>query len=302
VKERGNVQQHRRRKRRASSGFNWTTLATIVGLWVTLTTATLTLLSYGHDFAFLEATVALHPEDVRRTPLDLLLRGWRPVLAGLKGLSGFVSVDTQLKLISTLWQRAGMLLVGFATTWMFVVAVLRRPRRRAIAAAVLRRQHGRSAWRRMRQVVRPIFSRARDAAKWLWSSRLVFAGWLAIPGFFALLLTLAWGLWFVAAIWAILVVGAPVIGAASGQARAVAEVTGDVLCRWPSDGTYAGASCVAVVDNNREVARGRIIDFGEKRLLLYQPCSRSVVSMQVEGRSVVTLRRLAAPRHMASCR
>jgi hypothetical protein len=272
---------------------------------LTLTTASLTLLGYGHDFAFLEVAAGMHPEDLHRTPLDFLLLGWRPVLHALESLNRFLSWDVQWRIATAIWHRAGDLLVIVGVLWMLVAALLRffnRPRRRAVAAALLRPETRRTAWRKVRSYARCISAWMQKTTTWLWSVRSVFAGWLAIPGFFALMFLMLWSLWFITALAAILITGVPMAGASSGKARAYAEVTGDVLCRWPSDGDYRGARCVSIMEGQREVARGRVVGEVDKRALLYEPCSYSTSWIPTDGRIVTTLRRLAPARQSASCR
>lgn len=295
----------RKHERGTGARSSWTVAATIIALALTLTTASLTLLGYGHDFAFLEVAAGMHPEDLHRTPLDFLLLGWRPVLHALEGLNRFLSWDVQLRIAAGLWQRAGSFLLLVASLWTITAMLLAffdRPRRRVLAAAFLRPKTPRAAWRKVRRWARYAGACMQGAVTWLWSVRSVFVGWLAIPGFFALMFLLLWGLWFITALAAILIAGVPIVGASSGTARAHAEVTGDVLCRWPPDGNYRGARCVSIMQSQLEVARGRVVGEVDKRALLYDPCSRSTSWIPTEGRTVTTLRRLAPARQSASCR
>lgn len=73
-----------------------------IGTWLTLiislATLFLTLLGYGHDIAFLNS-VGLRPEELQRTPLDFLLRNWRPLAdTFLPALTKMSTLDFHLQI------------------------------------------------------------------------------------------------------------------------------------------------------------------------------------------------------------
>lgn len=250
-------------------------IASWLALMVTLATLVLTLLGYGHDIAYLEA-VGLRPEELQRTPLDLLLRSWQPFIHGLTSLNKVGTLEFQQQLWSRLLLDGRWLLLGLpACTAVLAWCVYAKPWRRLPSLSAV--------WHSGRTAVQTHWQK-----RWLPvpTRRWGYAGWLIWPMYFGVTALLLATLWLTAALGVVFVVIVPLMGISSGQSRAQQEVLAPVGCvgqqlKAGQDPAHQ-ARCVRVLRDSDELARGYLIDYGAGRLFLYQPCVKRPLSLSLE--------------------
>ena len=100
----------RRHRRTSPTSFSPVTIAAWLALIVTAATLCLTLLGYGHDLAYLDA-VGLRPEELQRTPLDFLLRSWRPLVDCLSNVNKFNELEFHRMFWTAMWWKTWWLLL-----------------------------------------------------------------------------------------------------------------------------------------------------------------------------------------------
>lgn len=260
-------------------------IAIVVGAWlaliISLTTLCLTLLGYGYDLAYLDAT-GLRSEELQRTPIDFLLRSWRPLTDCLIALTKMLTLDCQRKLwIHLLWKM-----------WWFLLLL---PLASALIACLAHYKPWRygdlDTWRTAPWVVKvelalePASNRFKQ-----WQSYKVrrwgMTGWLVGPAIFGIFTAAVIMLLGIAIAVIVLIAGLPALGTSFGKERARHEVLTPLGCIGqklaPGQDAERQARCVKVFRDGLEIARGYVIDFGAGRIFLYQPCTRSVISTSLE--------------------
>jgi hypothetical protein len=238
-----------------------------LALLVTVSTLFLTLLGYGHDIAYLEQ-FGLRSEELQRTPLDFLLRAWYPVVAGLDGITKLGTVATGVKLLTVLWEHNWWWLLLVPLAWMLIFLCRKRLRTSMVKAYELAKVP------------------AQATVDWFKRNRCLLAGWLVFPIFFGGALLILVGIYVVVGAFILLPGGIPALGVASGATRAK-EVLAAQACRPSFVGE--GGRCVRVVRDEKELARGFLIDYGGGRIYLYHPCDKSVRSLSLERSLIETV-------------
>jgi hypothetical protein len=265
-------------------------LAINIGSWlallITVSTLTLTLLSYGHELGY-SLQAGLQPEDLQHSPLDLLLRSWHLIFSIMKFTENMVDLQTLHRLYEKIvWSFWWLIfLAGFtalcACCYQYAV-------KNMVIKAKLAKFCAKLTWldylgkffknkfsvRKIREVFNPIR---------LWG----YSGWLAIPAVF-IIMTLAYAIVFMVIRGGFSIVGIiPVIGFDSGITRAQQQLINPIGCVNPKlkngDDPERRARCMSVKRDGKEVGSGYLIDYGAGRIFLYQPCKKQPLSLPIDG-------------------
>jgi hypothetical protein len=260
-------------------------IAIVIGAWlaliVSIATLCLTLLGYGNDLAYLDAT-GFRTEELQRTPVDFLLRSWRPLTEFLGPLNEALTLDYQRKFwVGLLWK-----------SWWILLSL---PVASALVASLAHYRPWRhinlDLWKSVPRVVRvktalePGFGKLKR-----WQSyrlrRWGMVGWLGGPIIFGIVAIGFVLLHFMASLVIIAIAGLPARGAISGKERAQQQVLAPLGCIGSKSvlgqDPERQARCVRVFRDGHELARGYVVDFGAGRVFLYQPCTRSSTSVSLE--------------------
>lgn len=281
-----------------SSSFT-TTAATWLTVVLSLITLNLTLLGYGYDLAYLDA-LGLHPEDLQRTPLDFLLRSWRPIITLVERLGSFWSLETQQRLWEPLlWKQQQYIPLLTLPIFTALLACIAYHKDAKIIQNVARRCqyiiHRRMFWvRRCKQriaAMRATFlqelKHPKLTRKWGYLGSALSLAYLAIA---ALMIA---AIWIFVALGIFLVANVPSLGMTAGTTRAKNEVLTPVGCakhtnpaEIPKDQL---ANCVRIIRDEKEVASGYLIDYGAGRVFIFQPCVNRQVSFPLATSVVETI-------------
>lgn len=275
-------------------------LATTIATWLTLAlsvfTLNLTLLGYGYDLAYLDA-LGLNPEDLQRTPVDFLLRSWRPFMTLIEGLGKFWTLENQLRLWSTFLQDNAPLLgvMSFFTAVLAYCIQRRDIVRKAIRSAADSSSnfvHHYCPW--LLRYVRFILDKGTVVLAKLKQDRhnrlFGYSGSIISLVVIAIYQIAMTTLWFVLVVGALLIAFVPFLGSSTGMKRAKNEVLDPLSCAKNVNPIGIDknrlANCVKVLREGREVASGYQIDFSASRVFLFQPCVNSIVSFPLATTTV----------------
>lgn len=237
-------------------------------LLVTVSTLFLTLLGYGHDVVYLEQ-FGLRAEELQHAPLDFLLRAWHPIAFAIDRFTKSNFFSWEANLLRDFLDRHWQLLLAAALVWPLFVYEHR-------GNLAKRAWHTISATDTYRKV-------CASFAK----LRIHLVAWLLVPALLALILfggAVAYAVFGVGMVW---FAGVPALGANSGETRANEEVLKASGC--VSSSSKEGARCVRVIRDDKELARGYLIDYGGGRVYLYRPCDKRVVALSLERSAVETM-------------
>ncbi len=245
-------------------------------------TVALTLIGYGYDLAYL-GEFGLSPQTVQHGPLDFLLRatyGLLPLIDQSNALKELLSTAEGVARIwrDTEWVRY----VGAAaalTLLLLAIAI-----KEFSGDAPFRSQRLERAMGSARQIFARVALPLGGISK-AWRFVLGFAtvGWLAPP---VVVYLLGAGLWFVGALVLLALTAAPFIGISAGKTHARELVIEPAHCVLKSDAGKLirdGASCVRVLKDGKELARGRLIDQTGNRVWLVRKQPWSVTSIPLDG-------------------
>ena len=270
-------------ERRKSSGWpawlpRWPALLSVFPVL----TIILTLIGYGYDLAYLEA-FGLSPKMLGHGPLDFLLRA-------TYGLLPLIDKSSTLKeLLST---TKGLTQIWMATEWMRYTGA-------AVALALVLLAISAKEFAGTTPFRSQLLTRNRDRAHWLkaqashafegvskpWRFLLGSAtmGWLA-PPVTAYLLGAA--VWVAGSLVLLALTAAPIVGITGGRVYARELVIDPAHCaQKSSDGQRIrdGATCVRVLKDGKELARGRLIDQTNNRVWLLRKRPWTVTSIPLDG-------------------
>lgn len=237
-------------------------------LLVTVSTLFLTLLGYGHDVVYLEQ-FGLRAEELQHAPLDFLLRAWHPMAFAIDRFTKASFFSWEADLLKAFVDRHWPSLLAAALIWPVLVYALR-------GNLAKRAWHTISATDTHRKV-------CTSFAK----LRIHLVACLLVPALLVLLLfggAVAHAVFGVGMVW---FAGIPALGAKSGEIRANEEVLKASGCL--SSSMKEGARCVRLIRDDKELARGYLIDYGGGRIYLYRPCDKRVVALSLERSTVETM-------------
>ena len=273
-------------EKRSAPATTKSSFALSIGTWlaliISLATVFLTLLGYGHDVAFLNS-VGLRPEELQRTPLDFLLRSWRPLAdTFLPALNKMSTLDFHLQMLEQSWWKVWWILLLLpALSAAVACAVYYRP---SLASRV---QQLKGTWF-FRKITPTIAAFSNHLLEW-WRTptrRWSLVGWLALPLAFAGLALLLFATWFLLGMGVMSFAAIPAMGFASGKTKAQQEVLAPLGCVGqklaPGQDINQQARCLRVLRDTQEVARGYLIDYAMGRVFLYQPCTKQPISVSLE--------------------
>jgi hypothetical protein len=273
-----------------------TTIATWLTLALTIATLNLTLLGYGYDSAYVDA-LGLNPEDLQRTPVDFLMRSWRPFMTLIDGLTKFWTLESQLRLWDRFLQdNASLLEVISVLTAVLAYCVQRLGSvRKAIGQAAYYSKnfvHRKCPWlvRGVRFVVNKgaaVLARLKQDR----NNRLFgYSGSIISLAIIAIFQVAMATMWFVLVVGALLIAYVPFLGSSTGMTRAKNEVLDPVSCAKHVNPKEIDknrlANCVKVLRDGRELASGYQVDFSASRVFLFQPCVNSIVSFPLATTTV----------------
>lgn len=247
-----------------------------------IATVTLTLIGYGYDLAYL-GEFGLSPQTVQHGPLDFLLRA-------TYGLLPLIDTSNSLKeLLST---TEGLARIWGDSEWVrYVGAAVALT---LLLLAIASKEFSSDAPFRSQRLLRTI-GRARKVSAgvalvlgrisraWRFVLGFAAAGWLSPPVLFYLI---GAALWLVGALLLLALTAAPIIGIKAGKIHAREHVIDPARCvQKTGDGQLIrdGASCVRVIKDGRELARGRLIDQTGNRVWLLRKHPWSVTSVPLDG-------------------
>jgi hypothetical protein len=289
-----------------------TSLAVIIGTWsalvITVSTLLLTLLSYGHDLGYL-LTAGLQPEDLQRSPIDLLSRSWHPILDTMRLTNKMLSLETLYKLWEkVLWNTSWLISLAFFSA---LCAYCYRYKTADLVRVKLVESHAKlsTRWAWLSSVNRFFKSNfsAQRLRMFFNSNRLWgFSGWLAFPIVVILTTMLLAIINFVILSGIMVVIIVPFSSFDSGIARAQQELLNPIGCINPKikngDDPEHRARCVRVMREGQELARGYLIDYGAGRIFLYQPCTKQPLSLSIERTVIEQIDTLDSSNPSYNCR
>ncbi|TVO67609.1 hypothetical protein [Denitromonas ohlonensis] len=252
--------------------------ATSFALLISVLTLALTLIGYGYDLAYLEP-FGLSPEMVGRSPLDFLMRSYRPLMHWTEPMARIWNLGTFLSWLES-WlssQTVQLLMAALGITLTIAIYLTQawrpiiRPTLGQMTTALRAHHYIAPALRVFRRLT-PRRSRL-----------LGYFGWLAVPlGFVSaasavyLIMSLVLSLLFV------MVVYIPSLGVSSGSADAKIQVITAQTCDLRQARV---APCVRIRDENGagENVQGRLIDISGGRAYLF------VANTGSDGRQFVSV-------------
>lgn len=281
-------------------------IAAWLALLVTVATLCLTLLGYGHDLAYLDA-VGLRPEELQRSPLDFLMRSWRPLVHWLAIVNQFNGLEFHQAFWTTMWRKTWWLLLLLPLLTAFLAyCVANKPWRQFPMPGWL-------DWPKYLKRV-PVYLQSQHTkfiARWSkWHTdplrRWGYAGWLVWPVCIGVTVFSLVFIYFVVGFGTLVVAFIPLKGMASGTAAAQQEVLSPIGCVGhtlkPTDDTQRQARCVRIKRDGHELARGYLVDYGAGRVFLYQPCTGQPISLSLDGASIEQIKSLEFASPGKNCR
>lgn len=225
------------------------TVAAFLAVFLSLLTLALTLMGYGYVFGKLES-LGLHPEQLAMTPTDFLLRSYMPLVH-----AGSVLTST--------FEEFPYLIIHQDIGWVMGLVTAVAALGCAVYAYLASHPSVRSwCFRRWQDLLyckwvhRATTATANGLTRW---RLLGWLGWVTVPGVMIFVssvvgvLTIA--LWLIVVWW-------PLQWAHFGKLDADLYLLNAAECN-------SVAPCVRIVENGREIARGRLIDIVGKRAYLY---------------------------------
>ncbi|BBP00021.1 hypothetical protein SFSGTM_07290 [Sulfuriferula nivalis] len=267
----------------------WLTILTIPTLF-------LTLLGYGHELTFLDQ-FGLHPEDLQSTPLDFLMRSWRPLSYVLINFNKIFTVDNFWKWLASSWITMfwilwSLPLISAIGAWLYT-----NKKKRYVQAPI-----------QLIQGTRNIFTTHwqqywHNAPARGWG----YAGWLGFP-LFLISIAGTWLTFYLGVAFLILSIAyIPMWGFASGKEQAEKEVLSSSAClKLPlvknSQDADRQARCLLVMQNNKELARGYLIEYSADRVFLYRPCDKHQISVPLRNAVVEQVNTLGFAMPVKDCK
>lgn len=254
-----------------------------------IATIALTLMGYGYDLAYLEA-FGLSPSIVQHGPLDFLLRSVYALMSVFETRTDLKTQFSSIDGIHGIWQETEWMRYALSA---FVITL--------ILAAILAKELGQqqpfqSVWlqhtlTRAKKPSQLALEKYRFLPKQISMAwRLLIGGaaigWLIPPVFVYMFSAVAWAgitlaITFVASV--------PLIGFSSGKSHAQLSVIDPMGCEQKSPQgvtTQAGASCVRILKDGKEQARGRLIEQSANRVWLLQKQPWNVIAIPTDGATV----------------
>ena len=234
---------------------------------LTVISLVLTLLSYGYVLGLLDAFHAA-PEQLQLSALDYLQRSYRPLLVGLQIVSEKASFTALWNWVEDLWWRTWP--IPFALSAIFVVMIYLAANDLSMSERAQRLAGLAATWNR--------FVRARLLA---FSMPMLTIG-TALLMFAAI----GVGIWVSFAPFLALVFLIPAMSISSGLTAARANILQPAGCSSPAisiKNVSGGARCIRVLRDGKEVARGRYVEQGPNRVLLYRKSSDTLLSVPLEA-------------------
>lgn len=279
-------------------------IATWLTLAITLVTLNLTLLGYGYDLGYLE-TLGLHPEDFQRTPLDFLLRSWRPLAVILEKLVNYWSIETQQYLWEHFFWRQQLYILLLAIpvfTAVLAFCVHHKDRFNCFMSCCAQRCRSflfiRCAW--LPRHMHSMKTKGRFVLEKFKEHRRIrifgYSGSIVSLGAIVILLFTTTFIWLILLVGTILIVNVPFFGTSAGMDRAKKEILNPIGCSKhvnPEKTDHARlANCVRVMREDKELASGYQVDYSASRVFLFQPCVNRIVSFPLATSSVEHIERL----------
>jgi len=225
---------------------------------LSLITLALSLAGYGYELAYLNE-FGLSPEELQRTPLDFLLRAYISIVHALPGFHSFWTLES-------FYAYMGRLIGAFFDGWLILALCLLVPIsvfikchwRESMKPALEELAYSPVVWHTRRLIVSLLPKR---------SSVLGLLGWTLVPGGLGLIATalyIAVGVFLTIALLILAIV--PVSSMKIGQKNAIENVKAVSGC---VDLKIEQAPCVRVLQNDTEIARGRLIARSGERVFLF---------------------------------
>ncbi|UCV03324.1 hypothetical protein [Dechloromonas denitrificans] len=280
-----------------------TKLATVMAMLVSAYSLGLTLLGYGYDLFYLDK-FGLYPELLQRTPLDYLVRSYRPVLQITIDLTKYLGIEQMIDFVRQAFFNptfrylalgAGVfvsILVWFSIAW---------PGR-----------HSTTVWKKAVQIFHSsifviVQSRLTDylllmRAKLTRLRVIGWIGWLVPPiGLGVGLCVLYCVLSFVFACTIFLLIVGPYIGSKQGSIDADA-----ILNRKGClEETARQGNCIRVIKDDCELVRGKLIDIGGNRIFLRPIDSaatdKSYIAVPLDRNSFESIKNDNSDRKLPTC-
>jgi len=274
------------KRRQRSKQWTANSIATLFALVLSVITLFLTLLGYGHELAFLEK-LGLRPEDLQYAPLDFLMRSWRPLLAWINSHNKVFTWEHSQHLLKMMWQDAWLPLSIFAILFMAVDWIRQHPK---FTAKMSRKTLSGSNWIAL---LWQKFLQKLRARKWR------YAGWLGFPIFFTYATGVLLIFYVVSTLVLVGIAIVPALGFASGTERAKEEVINPKTCLGTKlvkgHEKDPQARCLRVMRDDKELARGYLIEYGTDRVFLYQPSMQHWLSVPLRNAIVEEIDSLHTP-------
>lgn len=262
-----------RRRRLGIAGY-----ATLFALVISALTLALTLFSYGHDLAYLES-FGLTPEMLGRSPLDFLMRSYRPVVRFVELSSELWRIDTFRMWVTFMFSTVQLQTVIVALCLMVPVGVylagLRGATLKLRIVGIVKALKAK-AW-----VVSVVNFLAVRSRRW------GYFGWLGVPvAFLGGMSSLYLATGVVVSLLVVMVASIPALGVDGGYADAKALVLEARTCNRR---LARIAPCVRIMKDGKAPIVGRLIDIGGGRAYLFRLDPKMNGEPATDGNPIISI-------------
>lgn len=248
-------------------------------------TVALTLMGYGYDLAYLEP-FGLTPQALQHGPLDFLLRSTYALLSIVETTNELKALISTTEGVHRIWSDTEWMRYAVASGFvMMVLMAILLKQAGAICNWITSLASQISKSQSKPVVIAMSAGKAlykRLTTEWQFVLGGAAAGWIA-PSVFVYLL--AGVLWIIVSLMIFLLCIAPLIGISAGRSNAHEYVISPQRCGTVSKRDVKaarGASCLRVIKDGKELARGRVIDQTSTRVWLWVKQPWRVMSVPIE--------------------